>query len=203
MEKRLRKVGNGLALFIDKPLQKLLHFEDGTVVTLATDGIKLVIEPTGESKEPRQTLELEPWLNPSYMRWTGAKCADDSRVAYGAFHTLTALCAVGLTDEIFRHLYRGPWLCRRGWGGPIPQLVGYYRECLCQAQERSLKPADFASMHRLESALQHREDGVDWDAACVGALEAVPLLPEESSPHAEHRFAMTPKRRIQDVPATT
>jgi antitoxin component of MazEF toxin-antitoxin module len=46
-QKKLVGVGNGVALFIDKPFQRMLGLEAGTHVNIDTDGEKLLIQPTG------------------------------------------------------------------------------------------------------------------------------------------------------------
>jgi hypothetical protein len=51
VEKRLSSVGNGLALFIDKPIRDLLGIRRETLLRLTTDGRRLVIEPIDEPSD--------------------------------------------------------------------------------------------------------------------------------------------------------
>lgn len=45
MKKRLSKHGNSLAIIIDKPILDLLSINEKTVLSISTDGSRIIIEP--------------------------------------------------------------------------------------------------------------------------------------------------------------
>jgi antitoxin MazE len=51
MIKKLTKVGNSLALVIDRPILDLLNVDDQTPLEIRTDGHALTITPASESDE--------------------------------------------------------------------------------------------------------------------------------------------------------
>lgn len=50
MKKRLSKHGNSFAIIIDKPILDLLSINEKTVLTLTTDGSRIIIEPKRTKK---------------------------------------------------------------------------------------------------------------------------------------------------------
>lgn len=56
MKKRLSAVGNSLGIVIEKPILELLKINRDTELELTTDGIRLIIEPVGESKIPAKNI---------------------------------------------------------------------------------------------------------------------------------------------------
>ena len=64
MIKRLTKHGNSLALVIEKPVLELLHIDEKTQLSVATDGTRLIIEPAKKDKR----AELDEWLKTENKR---------------------------------------------------------------------------------------------------------------------------------------
>ncbi len=59
MIKKLSKHGNSLALVIDKPILKLLKFDENTKLEIAIDDGALVIRPISDSKKALSSSERE------------------------------------------------------------------------------------------------------------------------------------------------
>ncbi len=59
MDKKLTKLGNSLALVIDKPILKLLNITQGTTLKIRTDGKNIIIEPVIESKKISKDKRLQ------------------------------------------------------------------------------------------------------------------------------------------------
>jgi hypothetical protein len=175
-QKKLAVIGNGVALFIDKPYQQLLGLEAGAHVSIDTDGQRLLIQATGPVDKPRRRLKYEPWTKPSFMADTQAKNADDARVSYFAYPTLQELLKLGLDETQFRRLYRGTWIAalhRRSRANPLELYLGELSN-----QRRNFYEDDFDSMRRLEALRRHLDEGTPMGPAIDAALAEVPLRPE-------------------------
>lgn len=59
MNKKLTKLGNSLALVIDKPILKLLNINEKTALKIKTDGKNIIIEPIIKSKKISKDKKLQ------------------------------------------------------------------------------------------------------------------------------------------------
>jgi len=96
MYKKLSRIGNSLAIVIDKPIREVLGWSRETVVKLSTDGQRIVIE-----RAPRSQVEA--------MRPSLSEELDAPRV-------FRALLARDLDEPRFARLYHGPGRVAR-YGG--------------------------------------------------------------------------------------
>jgi antitoxin component of MazEF toxin-antitoxin module len=64
MLKHLTRHGNSLALVIEKPVLDLLKISEKTDLEVATDGRRLIIEPSHKDKRS----ELNDWLEAEHKR---------------------------------------------------------------------------------------------------------------------------------------
>jgi|BarGraNGADG00312_1021997.scaffolds.fasta_scaffold180269_1 antitoxin MazE len=55
---KLCKLGNSMALVIDRPILKLLNIEDASPLYMSTDGKVLIITPVRDKKRPRAFGEV-------------------------------------------------------------------------------------------------------------------------------------------------
>ena len=72
MLKKLTRVGNSLALVIDRPILELLHLDADTPLEVSTDGQSLTIAPVSDEaralSRKRQFHEAASWVNKRYAK---------------------------------------------------------------------------------------------------------------------------------------
>ena len=70
MIKKLTRVGNSLAMVIDRPILELLHVDADTPLEVTTDGRTLTISPISEeariASRKRQFQEALAWVDKRY-----------------------------------------------------------------------------------------------------------------------------------------
>ena len=64
MKKRLSKHGNSFAIIIDKPILDLLSINEKTVLSISTDGSRIIIEP----KRIKQTVSDDKKMQKIYEK---------------------------------------------------------------------------------------------------------------------------------------
>jgi antitoxin MazE len=72
MLKKLTRVGNSLAMVIDRPILELLHVDADTPLEVTTDGRTLTISPISEEaradSRKRQFREALTWVDKRYAK---------------------------------------------------------------------------------------------------------------------------------------
>jgi antitoxin component of MazEF toxin-antitoxin module len=72
MIKKLTRVGNSLAVVIDRPILELLHVDAETPLEVSTDGKTLTIAPVSEearaTSRKRQFREALAWVDKRYAK---------------------------------------------------------------------------------------------------------------------------------------
>jgi hypothetical protein len=153
MEKRLCVVGNSLAVVIDKPLRKRLGLSRNTVVRLWSDGRRIVIEPTGETRTKGPTRDT-PLAGPGPV---SAEQLDARRVVTTLMHRY------GMWDEQLQRLYH---------------VEPRRRLCLSLYENpdevAKATPEEIQTMRRLAECLRQRQANRSWDEAIEAALAAFP-----------------------------
>jgi hypothetical protein len=162
MEKKLVAVGNGLALFIDRPLQRLLGLDATTLVAVSTDGVRLTIEPCGVNT-PKKKAPVEPWDAPRFLKLSLAASSEERRIEYGAPAVFEDLMARGLTDDHMLQLHHRYW------------PVDVYCQFRAAPRPLRLDANDRDDDRRLEQCLCILRDGGEWGPAITRALELVPM----------------------------
>ncbi len=73
MVKTLTKHGNSYALIIDKPILDLLKISPDTPLELTTDGISILVRPSGSTRDARVARDAKfkealTWTNKRYEK---------------------------------------------------------------------------------------------------------------------------------------
>jgi hypothetical protein len=168
MEKKLVTVGNGLAFFIDRSLQRLLGIEKNTVVTVTTDGVRLTIEPCGLNERPKKA-RLEPWDAPNWVRLSWAQTSEERRLDYYAVSVIAELIERGVEEEHMLQLHHRYF---------PPEL---HRDGLLMPRPHHLDEHDIDDFRRLERCLMELRAGATMDTAVSTAVDAVPIRHREPS----------------------
>jgi hypothetical protein len=159
--KKLIVVGNSLALVIERPLLRALHYSRKTSFNLWTDGQRLILEPEPEpepNSEPKSESKREPGEDPK----NPAAAPLDVRRA-GAMKTCRELMYLGLNAERMESL---------GAGYTWPRT--YYEHLELR---KTADPVLEMMMDRLEHVYRAFKETRDWKVAIEGACSAVPEVP--------------------------
>ena len=149
MEKRLIVVGNSLAFVIDKPLRAKLGITSKTCLSVANDGVRMIIQPI--RKERTLATSARGAAPVSVRRPNGIR-------------VLRALEEQGLDKALFLRLTGFDLLM---YGGQLD--LGIDRT----PRLTNLIPLGFV-MDRLDACIDVLNTGASWDQAIQAAITAVP-----------------------------
>jgi hypothetical protein len=160
VEKKLLKLGNSVALVIDKPLRLALGIKPTTLVRVMTDGKRLIIEPSGErTVESKRTAAVTERMQ-----------------ALSVAHALTVLDC--MSNENLARLTAG-WCTRPGG-----YRMSHYKRWLEDQPWESLTEAERRVTRRLETVYWARRRRAPWNEAIVEALLAEPFDPDDPAERA-------------------
>jgi hypothetical protein len=155
MDKKLVRVGNSLAVVLDKPFRHALGIKPTTLVRVMTDGKRIIIEPSGERPvEIKRTEEVSE-------RMRAVAIARELLTYYS------------LGNELFAE-----FTC--GWPGQRPRLrVRVYQHWLERVEWESLTDGERRVIRRFDVLYSVLRGEKDWPTAIAAALSAEPFDPAD------------------------
>jgi virulence-associated protein VagC len=155
MEKKLFRIGNSVALVIDKPLRLALGIKPTTLVRVMTDGQRLIIEPCGErSVEAKRTTAI--------TEQTQARAIANELMIH-----------LSTSNENFARL-------TAGWRAPNCRLrIMHYKMWLDSVRWDCLSAAEHRLIRRFEALYWALRGKATWDEAISAALAAEPFDPDD------------------------
>jgi antitoxin component of MazEF toxin-antitoxin module len=177
MNKRLIRVGNSYALVIDKPIRRILHLTDRSVLEVSTDGTRIVIEPTGRLLQDDEIAHARPLL-------LGERVRGPESTNAGVNRRSLDIDAAKIWQELERRFGITPWHIEQIHNVPVPRIVRFAgwvcsRDVASKASEEEL-----ATLQRLKICRDRLRDGVGWEKAIEDALTAHPLPAANANPAA-------------------
>ena len=154
--KQLIVVGNSLALIIERPILRALHYTRKTKFKIFTDGLRLILEPESEPREapPEQGLAVQS--------------AQSGRLSLSVRRASSLTTAREL-------MHRGLNMDRMDRvGAGYTEVLVYVEHLQCR---ETLDPVLEMVMDRLEHVVAALTRDEGWDAAISAACLAVPLVP--------------------------
>jgi hypothetical protein len=168
MQKRLVRVGNSVALLLDRSMRQLLALAPDRLVDIKTDGRRLIIEAV-DASEPRARARTAAPGSADGER-------DPSRLSLAEVLDAPEVFArlagrYGMSDEQFKLLEPTIW--------PIGKYVLLVSGRDPTTYEGEGRPASLRmTVRRLQLCLQRLESGGAWPDAIAEAQRAVPRPPD-------------------------
>jgi antitoxin component of MazEF toxin-antitoxin module len=159
VEKKLFKIGNSVALVIDKPLRATLGIKATTLVRVTTDGQRLIVEPCGErSEEVQRSLNVSEKIRAQAVAWD-------------------LLTRYDMSNHRFERL-------SSGWDARGRLRSHRYKMWVEDVDWATLTDAERRVVRRFEVAHRVLRSGATWEAAIAEALGAEPFDREDPAERA-------------------
>jgi hypothetical protein len=168
--KRLCKVGNSLAIIIERPILRTLGIGNRALLRVSTDGERIIIEPTGKLVPEHEMKRRRGWrrsnepsalVPPTYLQDTSL---DAYALRKGALEMRRELVETyGMTDEQTKQLHHS-----------YPRFFAAFceRALYYEMSERELR-----TLARLQYCLTRLRAGDAWSAAIDAAVAKYPHTP--------------------------
>ena len=157
MQKKLFKIGNSVALVIDKSLRNALGIKATTLVRVTTDGSRIIIEPNGE-----RTVEQLHAIAVTGKTRALAIASDLLRNWHVSNDRFAEVCA--------------------GWNRPNVRLRIMHYGMWCERVDwHSMSPAEQRLIRRFDVLHTTLCTGAYWEHAVTAALTAEPFDPLDSA----------------------